>query len=416
MFVIWYTLFSIFYLVTFLLHFLCCNILKFNKTIFNVIFFKIDYLFNFYSYLSNTLIVKNNISSLENLSFKNRYAEYTFFLNKNIQFFHKKTLFENIFFFCSLNNSFFKEPSAYSLDLNYLIFLTKNNINSKNINSKKINLNYFFNNILVLNTEAKFKKNVYKNSYSNIKKKFYLNFSEMGVILSEKLNNTINSNWIIKFSPSNFIKYINYLNTNTYNILYLRKAKVFNKGRYSRNRQYYRTGVYWCLYVNIIAVVGIYFWFYRFTMNFGYLWWLLFLFICSFIVPKAIKYRFYNPINLFNSVISDILWFGALIFNSNNYFFKKIINLTDFLNVFILNSQFFKIKGTYQNLKSFLFYYLNILSLNNFLKLKEKHSSIYSWEFNYTDYYYNSVTQAKPVFFQKIKLFYSRFIYIVFLR
>ncbi len=28
------------------------------------------------------------------------------------------------------------------------------------------------------------------------------------------------------------------------NILFLRKNKVFNKGRYSRNRQTYRTGVY----------------------------------------------------------------------------------------------------------------------------------------------------------------------------
>ena len=30
-------------------------------------------------------------------------------------------------------------------------------------------------------------------------------------------------------------------------IFFLRKVKIFNKGRYSRNRQNYRTGVYLCL-------------------------------------------------------------------------------------------------------------------------------------------------------------------------
>lgn len=65
--------------------------------------------------------------------------------------------------------------------------------------------------------------------------------------------------WDIKYTPSNFSKYILDFNLNSYNILYLRKNKIFNKGRYSRNRQYYRTGVYLCLYINIIAVFGIYF-------------------------------------------------------------------------------------------------------------------------------------------------------------
>jgi hypothetical protein len=105
----------------------------------------------------------------------------------------------------------------------------------------------------------------------------------------------------------------------------LRKGKVFNKGRYSRNRQYYRTGVYWSIYVNIIAVVAIYFWFYRFTMNFGYMWWMLYIFMISFFVPKIIKYRFYNIITLVKSFISDILWFGH----------QFIIIKSYFLNVFL---------------------------------------------------------------------------------
>lgn len=35
---------------------------------------------------------------------------------------------------------------------------------------------------------------------------------------------------------------------------FLRKNKSFNKGRYSRNRQVYRTGVYMCFYINVIAL------------------------------------------------------------------------------------------------------------------------------------------------------------------
>lgn len=52
--------------------------------------------------------------------------------------------------------------------------------------------------------------------------------------------------------------------------LVLRKTKSFNKSRYSRNRQYYRTGVYWCLWLNIILVLGLYYSFYRYSLKFSY--------------------------------------------------------------------------------------------------------------------------------------------------
>lgn len=67
---------------------------------------------------------------------------------------------------------------------------------------------------------------------------------------------------------NNFIKSIVY--KNDYSNLVLRKTKSFNKSRYSRNRQYYRTGVYWCLWLNIILVFGLYYAFYRYTFKFGY--------------------------------------------------------------------------------------------------------------------------------------------------
>lgn len=50
----------------------------------------------------------------------------------------------------------------------------------------------------------------------------------------------------------------------------LRKTKSFNKSRYSRNRQYYRTGVFLCLWANIIFIVGAYYLFFRLTLKFSY--------------------------------------------------------------------------------------------------------------------------------------------------
>lgn len=61
-----------------------------------------------------------------------------------------------------------------------------------------------------------------------------------------------------------------YFSKKKININFIRKQRCFNKGRYSRNRQLYRTGVYWCFYLNIAALLGLNFLFYKFTINFTY--------------------------------------------------------------------------------------------------------------------------------------------------
>lgn len=43
------------------------------------------------------------------------------------------------------------------------------------------------------------------------------------------------------------------------NIFYLRKTKMFNKSRYSRNRQLARVIFYFSLYINILIIYGIFF-------------------------------------------------------------------------------------------------------------------------------------------------------------
>lgn len=46
----------------------------------------------------------------------------------------------------------------------------------------------------------------------------------------------------IRFDSSSIVKHIN--DDTNFSMYFLRKNKSFNKGRYSRNRQNYRTGVY----------------------------------------------------------------------------------------------------------------------------------------------------------------------------
>jgi hypothetical protein len=97
--------------------------------------------------------------------------------------------------------------------------------------------------------------------------------------------------------------------------LFLRKSKSFNKGRYSRNRQVYRTGVYMCFYINVIALYMLWFYFYKFKFKFTYLWWLFILLPFSFINGRALKYNLYFPKEFLLHLNNYLNWFM--------FFFKK---------------------------------------------------------------------------------------------
>lgn len=127
--------------------------------------------------------------------------------------------------------------------------------------------------------------------------------------------NDITSNYSIKFLPTNVAKYLNNFSIDKFSILFLRKNKIFNKGRYSRNRQFYRTGVYWCLYINIIAIIGFYFWFYRFTFNFSYIWWIMYISLNLFIFSKLFMSNFYNFSKLLHSIKLDFYFYFYLLSN-----------------------------------------------------------------------------------------------------
>ncbi len=112
-----------------------------------------------------------------------------------------------------------------------------------------------------------------------------------------------------KLSSSSLHKLFNLNSVTNLEFQYLRKNKVYNKGRYSRCRQNYRTGVYMCMYLSVVSIFGLYYWFYKFSFNFTYLWWLFIAFVGSFFLPKIIKYRLYEPTTIVTKIFDFFKWF-----------------------------------------------------------------------------------------------------------
>lgn len=103
--------------------------------------------------------------------------------------------------------------------------------------------------------------------------------------------------------------FLNYLNKNIVSNV-IRSSKIFNKGRYSRNRQTYRTGVYWCLYFNLLFILLAYYYCYKFSFNFGYLWYLAFFGLAPFITAKSFNLGLYSfrPLLLTLSTFTEIAY------------------------------------------------------------------------------------------------------------
>lgn len=167
-------------------------------------------------------------------------------------------------------------------------------------------------------TYSKFLKKYVKFDYTNYLVNNFIIFLNKKINCSNLINfKNINlkSKWKIIFNNSFLYKFISNDTIKSYNILFLRKNRIFNKGRYSRNRQNYRTGVYWCLYVNIIAIMAIYYFFYRFSFNFGYFWWLLGLGVNFFFFNKFVKFKLYNFKNFLNNLTSILYFYKQFFYN-----------------------------------------------------------------------------------------------------
>lgn len=146
---------------------------------------------------------------------------------------------------------------------------------------------------------------------------FLLNSSGLFLYNQKKNGNiTVLSSILLKTpknSTSSIYKNISLFDFNAAEFQFLRKNKVYNKGRYSRCRQNYRTGVYLCMYLSIVSIFGLYYWFFKFSFNFSYLWWFFIGFVGSFLLPKIIKYRLYEPTTTINTFYAFFNWLSVLI-------------------------------------------------------------------------------------------------------
>jgi len=186
--------------------------------------------------------------------------------------------------------------------------------------------------------------NVNFNVYSNMNLYLYFkNLNNSAILLKKDFVAFYADLFKVKHLPTDVSQYFVY-NSNVTS-LFIRKNKIFNKGRYSRNRQLYRTGVYWCLILNILGVFGLYYYFYRFTFNFGYFWFPMCILILSIFGSRLVKYRLYNIFNIFkelnlfmeliNSFVNTIVvntWKRIKIYSIKTYYSTKFK-----IKFFILN-------------------------------------------------------------------------------
>lgn len=192
-----------------------------------------------------------------------------------------------------------KNISAAKLLTLLLFFKKTKNINNLLPCNRYINNTFMHN---VNNSVTKINKNILSLYTQNV-----VDF----VYVAKKTINIVNNS-------SSLNKYLQTTSVNNVEIQFLRKNKVFNKGRYSRCRQNYRTGVYLCMYLSVVCIFGLYFWFYKFSFNFSYLWWIFIAFVASFLFPKIIKYRLYEPNTILNKFFGLYKWATFLIKNLFN--------------------------------------------------------------------------------------------------
>jgi len=251
----------------------------------------------FYIYLC-TFIMKSNFLKTSPLDLNVLYL-YLIFFNKT----------ENVLLINFISSRFFSNKLAFS---------TKDRLFIRDLLYKK-----------TLNFWKKWKKlkrpktaDSYNEFFLILWKNKITKYNDLGFIKTLKSFYIVNNNTKIepavnfskpllnspKYSSSSIHKYIDLKDSVNFEFQFLRKNKVYNKGRYSRCRQNYRTGVYMCLYLSVVSIFGLYYWFYKFSFNFTYLWWLFIVFVGSFFVPKIIKYRLYEPLNLLNKTFDFFRW------------------------------------------------------------------------------------------------------------
>lgn len=124
-------------------------------------------------------------------------------------------------------------------------------------------------------------------------------------------------------------------------------------------------------------VYGLYFIFYRFSFNFGYIWWGILILAYSTIFSRIVKYNFFNLYYLYKEFINLQKWYGHIFLNIIALIedaFRNYINTINVINYI----------AKYKNNKYSLFfdnyYYYIIKAYSYWIKNKGNADLAYMWQ------------------------------------
>lgn len=223
---------------------------------------------------------------------------------------------DNYYYFLFFNKFFF----------NTLSFFYFRATNFSNISNDKIALYFllkFFINFRTNTTSIKFINvstiSKYKNLMFNYSIKDFSSTNRSTVFTYYNISKYLNSFYVYDLK-NNFTDVYNFNSTNNFTtnvvngfqsnptaINFIKLNKIYNKGKFARNKQIYRTGVIWCLWLTVLTVCAPFYYFYSFNFIFTYLWLLFFFFIARFVFVFINKN---NSVNYWK--ISSLLNFSFL--------------------------------------------------------------------------------------------------------
>ena len=320
--------------------------------------------------LHNNFLTKSVVTEQVNRFF----FYFIFFKNKKVINFKNYNIFLNL---CSNN---FNLQNTQSILLALILYFFKN----EQIKTSYIqNLNFFAHWWLQFNTKIlKVSEVATIIKKDTIKKYKELQFIEKFVGLQNSFlvvvsNNLFTQKWAIRFNTTNALLNLNSASVANQLIYFLRKNKSFIKGRYARNRQYYRTGVYWCIWINILAIVAFYYWFYRLMFNFTYLWWFFFSLVASFVFSKFIKQNSFSFLNFKVSFFKNFFWLFMIL---NSLYTSAISLFTLIFNYFKLHTQLITLNFFFLNNTVVLYLATFFINLFNFFKTKLQPVFIFNYK------------------------------------
>lgn len=101
------------------------------------------------------------------------------------------------------------------------------------------------------------------------------------------------------------------------NVYILRKNKIFNKSRYSRNRQTTRVAFYLAIVINILVIFVVFILYYKVLFKLGLLWVPFYIFLSSFFLPSFLRVSAYTS-------LQTLKFFFKNLYKNNRIQFKLV--------------------------------------------------------------------------------------------